>query len=210
MASEPMQRQRLRIGLTGGIGSGKSAVAQRLAERGAAVVDADLVSHQLTAAGGAAIAPIRQQFGADMIRPDGALDRGRMRALVFADPARRAQLQSILHPLIGQRMQEQAQTQPGPYLLLVVPLLVEQLPRWRAELDRIAVVDCPPQLQLQRVIARSGLAPEQVLAIMASQASREQRLAAADDMIDNSTDLPALMRASDQLHEKYLELAAGV
>ena len=202
--------QRLRVGLTGGIGSGKSAVADRLAARGAAVIDADRIAHQLTAAGGAAMAAIRSQFGPGVIAADGALERARMRELVFADPGQRQQLQAILHPLISERMQLQAERETGPYLVLVVPLLVESLARWRGQIDRIAVVDCDPELQVQRVMTRSGLTRQQVLDIMACQADRQQRLAAADDRIINDSSIPFLLEQTDQLHQKYLHLSAGI
>ncbi len=196
--------RRLCVGLTGGIGSGKSALAAMLAAHGAAVLDADVVAHELTAPGGAAIAPIREAFGAALIDARGALDRAAMRALVFAQPAQRLRLQAILHPRIARELQVRAAAAPGAYLVLVVPLLVESLARWRAEVDRIAVVDCAPELQLQRVIARSALAPDQVRAIIAAQATREARLAAADDVVDNSGDLAALQRQADALHLRYL------
>ena len=196
--------RRLRVGLTGGIGSGKSALAAMLAERGAAVLDADALAHELTAPGGAAIEPIRAAFGDAMITPSGALDRAAMRALVFAQPPQRARLEAILHPRIGQALRERAATTPGAYLVLVVPLLVESLARWRAEVDRIAVVDCPEALQLQRVVARSALPLEQARAIVAAQATRTARLAAADDVIDNGGDLAALQRQADALHRRYL------
>jgi dephospho-CoA kinase len=175
-----------------------------LAERGAAVLDADALAHELTAPGGAAIEPIRAAFGDAMITPSGALDRAAMRALVFAQPPQRARLEAILHPRIGQALRERAATTPGAYLVLVVPLLVESLARWRAEVDRIAVVDCPEALQLQRVVARSALPLEQARAIVAAQATRAARLAAADDVIDNGGDLAALQRQADALHRSYL------
>ena len=195
---------RLRVGLTGGIGSGKSALAAMLAAHGAAVLDADVVAHELTAPGGAAIAPIRAAFGDAMIDARGALDRAAMRALVFAQPEQRERLQAILHPRIGALLRARAATAPGPYLVLVVPLLVESLARWRAEVDRIAVVDCRPELQLQRVIARSALPPDQVRSIIAAQATRAARLAAADDVVDNSGDQDALQRQADALHLRYV------
>ena len=197
--------ERLRIGLTGGIGSGKSALASMLAAHGAAVLDADVVAHELTAPGGAAIASIRAAFGDAMVDRSGALDRDAMRALVFDQPSARQRLEAILHPRIGQALRARAASAPGPYLVLVVPLLVESLARWRAEVDRIAVVDCPAELQLQRVIARSALPATQVRAIIAAQATREARLAAADDVIDNSGDLAALQRQADALHRHYLQ-----
>ena len=198
---------RLTIGLTGGIGSGKSAVAAMLAELGAGVLDADAIAHEITAPDGTAIASIQDAFGSGMLTPAGALDRDRMRAAVFADPAKRRALESILHPRIGQAMRERAAQTSGAYLVLVIPLLVENLPRWRSAVDRIAVVDCPEDQQIARVMRRSGLNAEQIRAIMATQAAREVRRRAADDLIDNSADLAALQKRTRDLHTGYLRLA---
>ncbi len=208
-AEEPATRpgaspRRPRIGLTGGIGSGKSAFAGMLRQLGAAVVDADDIAHALTAPGGEAIAAIRDAFGEAMIDARGALDRPRMRALAFADAVQRARLEAILHPLIGARLRSAEQCVPGPYLVLVVPLLVESLARWRRAVDRVVVVDCAPELQLQRVVQRSALKPEQVMRIMQAQATREQRLRAADEVIDNSGDLQALQAQALRLHQRLL------
>jgi dephospho-CoA kinase len=205
-ASEPVRR--LAVGLTGGIGSGKSAVAATLAGLGAAVVDADVVAHELTAPGGAAIAAIRAAFGPAMIDADGAMDRARMRAAVFADAAQRRALEAILHPRIGAALRQRAALLPGSYLVYVVPLLVEGLAGWRDRIDRIAVVDCPEALQMQRVMQRSGLSADQVRAIIATQATRAARRAAADDIIDNSADLDALRQSTLALHARYLQLAS--
>lgn len=199
--------RRLRIGLTGGIGSGKSAVADLLRDLGAAVVDADVVSHQLTAPGGAAIPALRAAFGPAAIAADGSLDRAYMRERVFADPAQRARLEAILHPLIGQTLRQQAAAATGAYVVFVVPLLVENLARWRGQVDRICVVDCPEALQIERVQARSGLNAAQVRAILAAQATREQRLAAADDRIDNAGSRDALAAQVRALHDRYSRLA---
>lgn len=176
------------IGLTGGIGSGKSTVAGMLAERGAAIIDADAISRSLTAPGGRAIDAIRQQFGEAMIGADGAMDRQAMRARVFSDPKARQQLEAIVHPLVGQITQEQAQAalQAGQRCLVHdVPLLVESGMRWRSRVDRILVVDCDTETQRQRVVTRSALAPEEVDRIIAQQATRGQRLACADLVIFN-------------------------
>ncbi len=199
--------QRLRVGLTGGIGSGKSAVADLLRELGAAVVDADVVSHQLTAPSGAAIPALRAAFGPAAIAADGSLDRAYMRQRVFADPAERARLEAILHPLIGQTLRQQAAEAPGPYVVFVVPLLVENLARWREQVDRICVVDCPEALQIERVQARSGLSAARVRAILAAQAKREQRLAVADDRIDNAGSREALAAQVQALHDRYSHFA---
>ncbi|WP_230969594.1 dephospho-CoA kinase [Nitrogeniibacter aestuarii] len=196
------------IGLTGGIGSGKSAAADRFADRGAAVVDSDLIAHQLTAAGGAAIEPIRQAFGNEVITAEGALDRGIMRALAFEQPEARKRLEAILHPMIRAESERQCQTANAPYVMLVVPLLIES-GVFRERCQRIVVVDCPESVQVERVKARSGLSDAQVRAIMDAQISRHDRLAAADDIIDNSGDLDALFVQVDRLHECYLRLQSA-
>ncbi|MBE7939828.1 MULTISPECIES: dephospho-CoA kinase [Ramlibacter] len=177
----------LRIGLTGGIGSGKSTVLQMLAGHGAACADADAISRATTAAGGPAIAAIRDSFGPDFITPEGALDRTRMRELAMADSTARARLEAIVHPLVAlgiAREVEAAERAGRRCMVFDIPLLVES-GRWRAQLDRILVVDCAPQTQVSRVMARSGLAEDAVRAILAAQASRAQRLAAADLVVCN-------------------------
>ena len=177
-----------RLGLTGGIGSGKSTVAGMLAELGAAIIDADAISRSLTAPGGRAIDAVRQQFGAHMIGLDGAMDRQAMRERVFQDPQARQQLEAIIHPLVGQisREQTEAALQTGQRCLVHdVPLLVESGARWRTQVDRVWVIDCDTTTQRERVMARSGLAAEEVERIMAQQASRAQRLACADLVIFN-------------------------
>ncbi len=177
-----------RIGLTGGIGSGKSTVAAMLADLGAAVIDADALSRSLTAAGGRAIDAIRTRFGPDMVGADGAMDRQAMRQRVFSDPQARQQLEAILHPLVGQLSREQAQAavQAGHRCLVHdVPLLVESGARWRSQVDRVLVVDCDNATQRERVVARSGLTGPEVERIIAQQATRLQRLACADLVIFN-------------------------
>ena len=177
----------LRIGLTGGIGSGKSSVARRLAARGALVVDTDALAHALTAPGGAAIPAIAAAFGADMIAADGAMDRARMRTLVFADPAQRQRLEAILHPMIGEATRAQAsRAGAGQPVVFDVPLLTES-GTWRARVDRVLVVDCPVATQVARVVARSGWTPEAVERTIAQQATRAQRRAIADAVIVNDT-----------------------
>ncbi len=176
-----------RIGLTGGIGSGKSTVLSILAARGAATVDADAVSRSVTAPGGAAIDPIAQAFGADFIAADGSLDRARMRAQVYADAGARKRLEAIIHPLVQEEIAQhdaRARAAGARCLVYDVPLLVES-GRWRAQLDRVLVVDCTADTQVRRVMARSGLSPEEVQAIIAAQAPRALRLAAADAVIFN-------------------------
>jgi dephospho-CoA kinase len=193
----------LRVGLTGGIGSGKSTVLQMLARLGAAVIDADAISRATTATGGAAIAAIAQRFGSDFITPQGALDRDRMRERAYADPAARKQLEEIIHPLVGQESERQVQAALDagvPCIVFDIPLLVES-GRWRERVDRVLVVDCSPETQVERVIARSGLRPEEVRAIIAAQASRGQRLAAADYVICNDG------LSLDELRDKVVQTA---
>ncbi|MEW6693957.1 Dephospho-CoA kinase [Tepidimonas thermarum] len=192
----------LRIGLTGGIGSGKSTVAAMLAELGAPVVDADALSRASTAPGGAAIEPIRRAFGADFITPAGALDRDRMRALVFADPQAKARLEAIIHPLVRTEIDRRVAACAADAIVLDLPLLVES-DAWRTRCDRVWVVDCAPETQIRRVMARNGWPREQVLAVLAQQASRSQRLAAADVVIDNDgIDLDTLRARVRQAWER--------
>ncbi len=204
-------KKRLVIGLTGGIGSGKSAAADCFATLGAAIIDADAIAHDLTGPGGAAMPAITREFGPSAVRNDGALDRQAMRSLVFADPTARQRLEGILHPMIrmeSERRSEEALAQGAPYLMLVVPLLVES-PDYRKRADRILVIDCPEDLQVARVGQRSGLAPDEVRRIMSAQASRAQRLAAADDVILNEGGLDSLQQLVGELHRKYLGLAGN-
>lgn len=196
------------VGLTGGIGSGKSAAADRFGELGAAVVDTDVIAHALTAPGGAAIESIRAAFGDALIGADGALDRATMRARVFAEPAERVRLEAILHPMIRDEGARQCAAAQAPYVVLVVPLLIES-GTYRARCARIVVVDCPEAVQIARVQARSGLSAAQVEAIMAVQIPRAERLAAADDVIDNGGDLPFLFAQVDALHPRYVALAGA-
>lgn len=204
---ELMQKEKFSIGLTGGIGSGKTLVADRLAASGASVIDTDQIAHRLTAADGLAIPAIRAAFGGGFVAPDGSLDRTRMRERVFSDPPARRQLEAILHPLISQQASAAAERAEGPYLVFVVPLLVES-GRWVDRVDRVLVVDCPEALQIERVQRRNGLPAAQVEAIMATQASRSQRLAVADDVIVNDGQREAVEAEVDRLHAAYLTLAA--
>ncbi len=179
-----------RIGLTGGIGSGKSTVASMLAKHGAAVIDADAISRSVTAPGGRAIEAIATIFGADMITPDGAMNRQAMRERIFQDPQAKRQLEAIIHPLVSLITAEQAQhaLETGHHCLVFdVPLLVESGERWRRQVDRVLVVDCNTETQRQRVMARNGLPPEEIDRIIAQQASRAQRLACADVVIVNES-----------------------
>jgi dephospho-CoA kinase len=196
----------LRVGLTGGIGSGKSTVASIFDQLGVLVIDSDQLAHELTASGGAAIGPIRAAFGPDYLDPQGALDRPRMRERVFADPAAKATLESILHPMIRAATEQRAAHATSPYVILMIPLLVETgTPRARC--DRVLVVDCPESTQIERVMTRSGLAREAVEAIMSAQASRAERLRHADDVIDNGGPAEALRPQVERLHARYLTLA---
>ena len=192
------------VGLTGGIGSGKSAAAGEFARLGASVVDTDAIAHELTAAGGAAIAKVQRLFGKEVIGADGAMDRAKVRARVFADPVAKKALEALLHPMIRDESRRRIAAATGPYALHVVPLLVESAD-YGSRVDRVLVVDCPEALQIARVRARSGLAEAEVRAILASQASRAERLAAADDVIDNSGSLDALRKQVAALHQRYLE-----
>jgi len=202
-----MMPHRYIVGLTGGIGSGKSAVAEGFARLGAAVVDTDRIAHALTAPGGAAMAQIEAAFGSAVIAADGALDRAAMRELAFSDAAARARLEAILHPLIRSESARLCAAAQAPYVVLVVPLLIES-GNWRERCDRLCVVDCPEALQIERVHARSALPEAQIRAIMAAQASRAERLAVADDVIDNSGSLAELAPQIEALHRRYLTLAA--
>jgi len=199
------------VGLTGGIGSGKSTVADMLVVRGAALVDTDRIAHELTAPLGAAVEAIRAAFGDEVVAPDGSMDRAAMRARAFSDPGARKRLESILHPMIRTRTDQavrDAIAGGAPYVIVAVPLLVESA-SGPGRFDRVLVVDCPPEAQRERVMRRSGLAREQVEAIIAAQATRAQRLAAADDVVDNGGEPGALARQVDALHAKYLGLSRG-
>jgi dephospho-CoA kinase len=197
----------LSVGLTGGIGSGKSLVADLFAAQGAAVIDTDQIAHQLTAAGGLAMPLIRQSFGDVFLTTEGALDRTRMRERVFTDAAARQQLEKILHPLIAQETEAAAQRSEGAYLMFVVPLLVES-GRWVDRVDRVLVVDCPEAMQIARVQARNQFSVAQVEAIMATQVQRSERLAVAHDVIVNDGPRDAVAAAVERLHREYLSLAA--
>lgn len=196
------------VGLTGGIGSGKSRVAALFAERGAAVVDTDDIARELTAAGGAALPALKAAFGADVVAADGSLDRAAMRARVFADPALRRQLESILHPLIRDAARARVAAAAAPYVLLVVPLLFET-GAYRDLVRRVLVVDCDEALQVSRTMQRSALSAEAVRAIMAAQWPRARRVAGADDVIGNDGDAALLEPQVARLHQRYRDLAAA-
>ncbi len=202
----PVLSPRFSVGLTGGIGSGKSTVADLFAAHGAAVIDTDLIAHQLTAAGGSAITAIRLAFGSTFIAADGAMDRAKMRATVFADPAEKGRLEAILHPLIRAETEHAAAQAEGAYLLFVVPLLVES-GLWKQRVSRVLAIDCTEEIQIRRVMQRNNLTEPQVRAIMATQASRASRIAAADDIIINNGDTAALIPQVKRLHDLYISLA---
>jgi dephospho-CoA kinase len=193
------------VGLTGGIGSGKSAAADEFEKLGAAVVDTDVIAHELTGKGGAALAGIERLFGKDFISGD-SLDRKRMREHVFADPAARRALEGLLHPMIREESARRIAAARAPYVVHVVPLLVES-PDYRRRVDRVLVVDAPEETQVARVRERSRLPEEEVRAIMRTQVSRAERLAAADDVIDNGGPRDALRNQVAALHQKYLQFA---
>ena len=196
------------VGLTGGIGCGKSSAAKIFQELGATVVDTDDIAHELTASGGVALAAIRREFGADYIAADGGLDRSRMRQRAFSDPAARKRLEAILHPLIRNESKARIAAARGPYVIVVVPLLLET-GAYSALIERVLVVDCDEAHQLERTTRRSGLNDAEVRAIMAAQLPRAARLAAADDVLHNDADLETLSREARALHAKYLALARG-
>ncbi|MCD4499062.1 dephospho-CoA kinase [Chromobacterium vaccinii] len=191
------------VGLTGGIGSGKSAAADRFAELGVPVVDTDSIAHQLTGPGGAAMAAIERAFGPSALAGDGSLDRAAMRARVFADPGERHRLEAILHPAIHAESLSRLEAAVGDYAVLVVPLLFESN-RYLPLLARTLAVDCREEVQVERVMRRNGLSAEAVRAIMAAQLPREQRLSRADDVIDNSGGLAELRLQVDAKHSYYL------
>ena len=193
------------IGLTGGIGSGKSTVADLFAARGASIVDTDQIAHSLTAPGGAAMPAIVTEFGPEFADAAGALDRARMRALVFGDAGAKARLEAILHPRIRDAALAAAAAATGSYVIFAVPLLVES-GTWRARVTRVLAVDCPEEVQIARVMARNNLPESQVRAIMAAQASRQQRLDAADDVIENGNGIEALAPQIERLHDLYLKM----
>ena len=197
--------RRLRIGLTGGIASGKSTVAQRFTELGVPVIDADAAARAVVASGTPGLAQVVERFGPGVLDSRGVLDRRVLRDLIFNDPSSRRDLEAILHPLIRAAMEESAEAAAGPYIVMAIPLLVEGGATDRV--DRILVVDVDEPVQLQRVMARDGSSLEQARAILASQASRSARLAAADDVLLNSGTVTDMRQAVDRLHDKYLRLA---
>lgn len=196
------------VGLTGGIGSGKSSAARIFASLGVGMVDVDDISHALTRPGGAAIASIREQFGAQAIIADGSLNRAYMRELIFADASAKQRLEAILHPMIGVQARAQVTQSQAPYVMLVVPLLLER-DAYRDMTQRIAVVDCSEATQILRTMRRSAISEDAVRAIMAAQLPRAQRLAHADDVINNDGGEDELRRQVSALHLRYIDLAAA-
>ncbi len=194
------------VGLTGGIGSGKTYVGDLLRDLGATIVDTDEISRALTAAGGGAMEALREAFGASFVTPQGALDRAAIRTLVFEDPAARARLEAILHPAIGGRADQALAEAPGPYAVIVVPLLFET-GSYLGRVDRVLVVDCPPALQVRRAAERSGLAEAEVRAIMEAQWPRWRRLQSTDDVIWNGGERREAALQSEKLHLAYCERA---
>ena len=197
---------RFSVGLTGGIGCGKTTVADMFAELGASLVDTDQIAHALTAPHGSAMAALVAEFGPRCAAPDGALDRAWMRELVFADPSARQRLEAILHPRIRDAALAAAALATGPYVIFVVPLLIES-GTWRQRVTRVLAIDCPEQVQIARVMARNGLSESQVRAIMAAQVTREQRLAAADDVVTNAGGIDQLRPQIALLHANYLRFS---
>lgn len=198
----------LRIGVTGGIGCGKTSVAEAFARLDAPVVDTDAIAHELSAPGAAGQRAVAEAFGPDAVAADGSLDRAWLRQRAFADPAFRARLEATLHPLIGDETLRRMAAWTAPYGLCVVPLLFES-GRLLGHVDRVLVVDCPEATQVARVMARSGLAAAEVRAIMAAQAPRAERLARADDVIDNGGTVQALERQVAELDRRYRALSEG-
>lgn len=197
----------LRIGLTGGIGSGKSSVCTIFHELGAPIIDSDIIARELVVPGSMALKQIEGCFGQQLLQEDGSLDRKQMRELVFSNQAQREQLESILHPLIRQEMERQINRLNAPYIILAIPLLLEK--GWQQQLDRVLVVDCSVELQRQRALMRDSSSVQTIDRIIASQISRDARIAAADDLIDNSGSYEALRDQVETLHHRYLELSAN-
>jgi len=207
MAAAARNHPEFIVALTGGIGSGKTMVSDRLARLGAAIIDADLIAHELTAPDGNALDAIAAEFGPGVLATDGCLDRVQLRQLVFGNPSARRRLEAILHPRIRSEMLARLAVADGPYAVLVIPLLFET---GQTEIsNRILVVDLPEALQIARVKARSGLNEDEIRSILDSQASRSTRRAGADDLIDNSGSIVDLLAQTDALHQRYMELSGS-
>lgn len=197
------------VGLTGGIASGKTVAANRFAELGAAVVDTDAIAHELTRAGTPAMATIGNAFGSEYIAPDGSLERAKMRRLVFSDPKAKVQLEAILHPLIREQARSRIAAAQQPYVIVIVPLLLET-GAYRDLIQRVLVVDCTEEQQVARAMQRSGLKESEVRAILAAQLPRAERLKHADVVIDNSGGIETLRQQVDAAHAKFLTLAQSL
>jgi dephospho-CoA kinase len=195
----------LRVGLTGGIASGKTVVAEYFAELGARVIDTDDIARETVAAGRPALAQIATEFGPGVLTPGGELDRQALRELIFDDPDQRRRLEAILHPLIRRETESRSASAEGPYQLIVVPLLIET--DFSELVDRVLVVDCPEDVQRKRLLARDGESATRAERMIAAQITRSERLAAADDVIDNSGDLNATRIQVEALHRDYLKAA---
>ncbi len=196
----------LRIGLTGGIASGKSTVAELFAACGVPIIDTDRIARDVVEPGQPPLERLVERFGQGILTPDGHLDRPKLREIVFSDPKARADLEALTHPAIGTAVEALAASAGGPYQILVIPLLVEK--GLTGRVDRVLVVDCPEELQLERLQKRDGSSPEQARAMLSAQASRAARLKAAHEVIHNESDLAALRMQVVTLHQRYLELAA--
>ncbi|MCK9529620.1 MAG: dephospho-CoA kinase [Gammaproteobacteria bacterium] len=194
-----------RVGLTGGIGSGKSTASGLFAQQGVPVIDADAIAREVVAPGQPALEAIRQAFGAAAIGADGTLDRAWLRTRVFAAPDERQRLEELLHPLIRDAIRDRVRRLTAPYVIIAIPLLVEK--GWRSEVDRVLVIDAPVEQQIARTASRDQMQTEDVMRILAAQGSREERLAAADDVLCNEGDLNALRERVTLLHQRYLRLA---
>ncbi len=204
--NHPTRPQRpQRIGLTGGIGSGKSSVAEQFRTLGVPVIDTDAIAAELVQPGQPGLQRVADLFGSEILKRDGTLDRHRLRRLVFADPAQRHRLEQALHPLIRSEMRRRIEQLDAPYCILEIPLLLES--GWNGEVDRILVVDTPQQLQIERAARRDNISREEVKQVIEAQSGREERLAAADDIISNDGDLEQLQRRVEQLHRFYLQHA---
>ena len=195
-----------RVGLTGGIASGKTAVAAMFASLGIPVIDTDLIAREIVSPGSPALREIAAAFGSEMLQSDGQLNRPRLREIVFAEPARRKQLEAITHPRIGAAMEAQCAQAGGPYQVVVVPLLIES--GFDRHVDRILVVDCPEDLQLSRLMTRDGESAARAQQLLAAQVSRKERLARADDVVDNSGSLAATRQRVTDLDARYRALAS--
>ena len=196
----------LRIGLTGGIASGKSTAADLFAARGVPIIDTDKIARDVVEPGQPPLERLVERFGRGILTPDGHLDRPKLREIVFSDPKARADLEALTHPAIGSAVEALAAAAGGPYQILVIPLLVEK--GLAGRLDRVLVIDCPEEMQLERLQKRDGSSSQQARAMLNAQASRAERLKAAHDVIHNESDVAALRAQVATLHQRYLDLAA--